>query len=116
MERALSDHGDCVIDFGAGHSVQDDRKLGLRVERALAPVDNVILVLPAADPDSSIKVLNARFSRLLTAEVGQVDPELLRLNEHFVRHQANLQLAKIVIYTENKSPAATCAEIIQKLR
>lgn len=115
VERVLADHSGCVIDFGAGHTVYEDETLFARVQRALAPYPNVILLLPSPDLDESVKVLNARFSELLTREIGSVDPALLDVNAHFVKHPSNARLAKRVIYTQHKTPDETCAEILQTL-
>jgi len=116
VERALSEHKNCVLDFGAGHSVYEEEKLFARVRDALAPFDHVILLLPSPDLDESVKILNSRFTSLLEREVGKVDPKLLDLNEHFVRHPSNHQLAKMTIYTQGKSPEETCDEIMEKIK
>ncbi len=116
VERVLEDHSGCVIDFGAGHSFYEDAALFARVQQALTPFPNVILLLPSPDLDKSVAVLNARFAQLLRDEVGTVDPRLLDVNEQFVRHPSNHTLAKMVIYTDGKTPDETCAEILQKLQ
>lgn len=115
VERVLADQRGAVIDFGAGHTVYEDEALFERVSRALAPFPNVILLLPSPDLDESVRVVNDRFAALLREEVGAVDPELLRVNEHFVRHPSNHRLAKIVIYTNGKTPEETCAEILERI-
>lgn len=115
VERVLTDQRDCVIDFGAGHTVYEDAALFERVSRALAPFPNVILLLPSPDLDESVRVLNHRFAALLREEVGAVDPALLSVNEHFVKHPSNHRLAKIVVYTDGKTPDQTCAEILQRI-
>ncbi len=115
VERVLADHRGCVIDFGAGHSVYEDENLFSRVRSALAPYPNVVLLLPSADLDESTRVLNERFGQLLLKEVGTIDPQLFGVNEHFVRHPSNYMLAKMVIYTNNKTPDETCTEILRKL-
>lgn len=115
VERVLQDHSGAVIDFGAGHTVHEDAALLARVQRALAPFPNVILLLPSPDLDESVAVLNARFSQLLHDEVGHVDAALLEVNAHFVRHPSNTTLAKIVVYTNGKTPQETCAEILQRI-
>lgn len=115
VERVLADYPDCVHDFGAGHSVYEDENLFVRVEHALAPYPNVILLLPSPDLDESVEILNARFTQLLMRETGKVDGALLNLNEGFVRHPSNRKLAKMIVYTNKKTPADTCAEILQKL-
>lgn len=113
VERVLAEYRHCVLDFGAGHSVYEDDALFARVHQALSPYPNVILLLPSPDPDESTEILNARFARLLEEEIGEVDPELLALNEHFVRHPSNQRLAQRVIYTNGKTPEETCEEILQ---
>jgi len=116
VERALSEHTNCVLDFGAGHSVYEEDELFTRVQNALKPFDHVILLLPSSNLDESVKILNERFSELLEREVGKVDPKLLDLNDHFVKHPSNHKLAKITIYTQGKSPDETCAEILKKIK
>lgn len=115
VERVLAEHRDCVIDFGAGYTVQDDPALLARVGAALAPFPDVILLLPTPDPDESIAILNQRFSQLLRDEVGAVDPALLEVNAQFVRHPANRRLAKRIIYTNGKTPDDVSAEIVRDL-
>lgn len=115
VERVLADYDTGVIDFGAGHSVYEDEQLFGRVEQALAPYPYVVLILPSADLDESAAILNARFKELLLREVGMVDEGFFGVNEHFVKHPSNYRLAKLVVYTNGKTPEETCAEIVQRL-
>ena len=113
VERVLADHPNCVIDFGAGQTVQEDTALFERVNQALAPYPNVILLLPSPDIDETIAILKGR----VPSEVPAVNIEWFNsLNEHFIRHSANSQLAKMTVYTQNKTPDETCDEIIGKLK
>lgn len=116
VERILQDYPDCVIDFGAGHSFHEDEALFSRVEQALAAYPNVILLLPSADLDESVEILNGRLAELLMREVGNVNAALFGVNEQFVKHPSNHRLAKIVVYTNNKTPDETCAEILQSIK
>lgn len=106
VERLLADHHDCVIDFGAGHSVFEDEHLFERVRRALAPYPNVVLLLPSPDLQLSIRILRSRISG---------PPENLDLNSHFVLDHSNYDLAKIVVYTEGKTPEETRDSILATL-
>lgn len=115
VERVLQDHAGSVIDFGAGHTVHEDAALFARVQAAFAPHPNVILVLPAPDLDESVRVLNARMAALLEREVGAVDPAILDLNAHYVRHPSNQRLARITVYTDGQTPEQTCAAILGQL-
>ncbi len=108
VERILSEHSNCVIDFGGGHSVYEDDELFARIQRLLAPYENIVLVLPSPDLDESVRVLNERN--------GGVVSKGFDFNEHFVKHHSNHDLAKIVVYTEGKSPEETCDEIIRLIK
>ena len=116
VERALKEYKNCVMDFGAGHSVYEDQEMFQRVEKALKPHKYVIQILPSPDIDTSVEIVNQRFSEMLINEVGKIDPELLALNEHFVRHPSNGLLAKKTVYTEGRSIKATCQEIVDWIK
>ena len=107
VERLLAEHKDCVIDFGAGHSVYEDEALFERVRNALSGYTNVILLLPSPDPEESIAILNEREESL-----REMKPNI---NEHFVRHRSNYDLAKHTVYTKGKTPEETCEEILRVL-
>jgi shikimate kinase len=96
VERLLAEHHDCVIDFGAGHSVFEDDTLFARVQKALAPYPNVVLLLPSPDLDESVRVLLKRRPDLPPG-----------VNEHFIRYHCNHDLAKIVTYTAGQKPKET---------
>ena len=93
-----------VIDFGAGHSVYEDEALLTQVKCLLAPYPNVILVLPSAVLSTSLKVLRNRRPSLVDTE-----PDI---NMHFITHASNYELAKFIVYTADRTPEASCAEIL----
>lgn len=105
VERLLSERRDCVIDFGAGHSVFEDEAFLARAEAALAPFQNVVLLLPSPDPDESIRLLNERNG---DAIVNGFD-----FHAHFVTHPSNHRLAKKVVTTKDKTPEQTRDEILE---
>ena len=115
IEIILKDHAG-VIDFGASNSVYDDVEQLTQVEAILAPYPNIFLLLPYPDPDESIQILKERLIRMLTQTGKTYRDELFHLNEYFVKHPSNRRLAKMVIYTKDKTPEAICAELIQKLK
>ena len=116
VERALEEYRNCVIDFGAVHSVYEDEALFQRVQKVLQPHKFVIQLLPSPDLDRSVEIVNQRFSEMLIKVVGKVDPELLALNEHFVRHPSNNLLAKKTFYTEDRSAKKTCQAILDWIK
>jgi shikimate kinase len=107
VERLLSEHQNCVIDLGAGHSVYEEPILFQRVQHLLAAYPHVILLLPSADLNESIDILNERNE--------YIPDETLNINEHFVKHPSNYELAKFTIYTKDKTPDQTCSEILPLL-
>lgn len=115
IERVLADHSHSVIDFGASNSVYEEQAQFERVAKALAPYPNVILLLPSPDPEVSVRILNTRLIRIVKAKGEEVKQELFDLNEYFIRHPSNHQLAKMVIYTKDKTPEEICDEILGKL-
>jgi hypothetical protein len=86
--------------------VQEDPALFARVQRALAPFRNVVLLLPSPDPAESVRILKGRYGGL---ESNGVD-----FDAHFVTHDSNHDLATLVVYTEGKTPEETCAEILRR--
>ncbi len=103
VERLLSEHKTGVISFGAGHSVYEEDALFRRVQAVMAPFPRVVLLLPSPDFDVTMRELRSR----------DVDPPVTEpdINEHFVRHHSNGDLAKEVVYTLGKTPEETCDEI-----
>lgn len=114
VEQVLADHFG-VIDFGASNSVYEEPELFDRVERALASYPHVILLLPSPDPDESAEILRGRLTRMLNEAGKDYSDELFELNEVFIQHPSNTRLAKLVVYTKEKTPEQICDEILQKL-
>lgn len=104
VERLLSEHHDCVIDFGAGHSVFEDDALFDRVQRALLPFKNVVLLLPSPDLDESV--------RILCGEEEAPGPDDFDFHAHFVKHRSNHDLARLMIYTQGRTPEQTRDDIL----
>ena len=81
---------------------------------ALAPYRNVVLLLPSPDLDESAAVLRARTSGIAWLERIR-EQNGFDLNERFLRHRSNFDLAKHIVYTQNKSPQETRDEILKLL-
>lgn len=107
VERLLAEAQNSVIDFGAGHSVQEDEALFARVQRALKD-QRVVHLLPSPDLIESAYVLK-RWK--WNGQAGEIN-----FHDHFVNHPSNHRLANHVIYTLGKSPEQTRDEIIAALK
>jgi hypothetical protein len=84
--------------------VYEDNELFERVRGYFEPYPHVVLLLPSPDQEESITVLHAR-NTYATKEQWAV-------NELFVRHHSNYDLAKHIVYTEGKTPEETSDEVL----
>jgi len=109
VKRILTDYPDAIIDFGAGHSVYENRLDLEHVEKLLVP-HNVVLILPSPDPEESIRVLHERTSHLVGTFAQNFD-----WHDYFVHHPSNYRLAKLTIYTQGKTPDETVDEILRRV-
>lgn len=107
IERMLADHANCIFDLGAGPIVFDNELQRDQIKRALAPFAHVVRLLPSSDPEKSIQVLQQRGKHLIGTNAQNFD-----WSAFFVNHRQNQALAKYELYTEGKTPAESCAEII----
>jgi shikimate kinase len=104
VTRVLSEYSNCVFDFGACHSTYEDAVLRARARHLLRAYMNVVLLLPEPDAGQSIQILKERGCLM------SIDG--FNLCEHLVTHPSNFELAKFIVYTNGKTPAETCEEIL----
>jgi shikimate kinase len=117
VERVLADYPtDHVISFGAGNSVYPDPAMLVRAKAALAGFPNVILLLPSADTEDSLRVLQERFAALVPDMKPEDRAEIAQINRSFIEHPSNASLATLTVYTAGKTPAEICAEIVERLK
>jgi hypothetical protein len=104
IERTLQEHHG-IVELGALQVAIDDALLD-RVRQALQPCQQVVLLLPSPDSHESARILEER---------GRVLYDGMEINEHFVRHHSNHDLAKLRVYTKGQTPQETCEAIVQLL-
>lgn len=111
--RMFEDHDHAVFDLGAGHSHFEDALLFAKVQQALAPCPNVVFLLPSPDLDQSVEILRARS----IAERGwDWNADGYDYIAHWVKDACNHVLATLTVYTEGRTPAETCEEILTRIR
>jgi shikimate kinase len=104
VKRILEDFRECVFDFGGSQTVYENEQ----VRGLLEPYSHVVLLMPTPDQDESIQILHARNT--------YASEDQWAVNEHFIRHHSNYDLAKHIVYTEGKTPEDTSAEVLQWVR
>jgi len=102
VERIIEENKNSVIDFGAGHSVYENKNQLNRVKNSLKG-NIVILLLPSMDVDESFEILCKR---------REIQPDEKDINLHFLKNSSNKELANFTVYTKNKTPDETCEEIV----
>ena len=96
-----------IIDFGAGHSVYEDKNLREQMKKMCAQFKNIILLLPSMD--KSREVLAERRKIKLSSHKDQD-------NWHFITSPNNYELATNTLYEENKTPEDISREILQLVK
>jgi len=111
VERVLAEHADrgSIFDLGAGHAVYEDPALFARAVIALAPYRHIVLLLPAADPDECLRVLEARLDH---NDPGRAHDVVRDLNRHLIEHRSFRELATLTVFNADQTPEATCREIL----
>ena len=107
LERLLDEHTNCVIDFGAGHSIYEESEDLERASELLAPYTNIILLLPSSDLAESIAILEKRNQLIING---------MEANRFTITHPSNWELATHVVCTERQTPIETRDEILQYLQ
>lgn len=115
VERMLAEHDQGVFDLGAGHSVSEDEATFGRIQKALAPYSNIVLILPSPDLEVSSRILRERTASIEWLQEFR-EKAGVDMNEHFLRHPSNERLARIRVYTEGKTAEETCHEILRQVK
>ncbi|MEM9507591.1 MAG: shikimate kinase [Cyanobacteria bacterium P01_E01_bin.35] len=107
VERLLNEHQNCVIDFGAGHSIYERDEDLERARELLAPYANVVLLIPSPDLDESLVILRQRNTLLING---------MEATRFLITHPSNRELAKLKVYTKGQTSIATKDEILKRLK
>ncbi|MGN1270108.1 MAG: hypothetical protein ACI4UU_04490 [Clostridia bacterium] len=98
-----------IIDFGAGHSIYEDKRLKEQLQRMCANFSNVILLLPSENKEESRRILAERRNFAYKSHKDQN-------NWHFITASDNYNLATHIIYEENKTPEEVAKEIVKLIQ
>jgi len=119
VERFLLEHSNpderYVLEFGAGHSVYEDREHLNRVKQILAPYPNLVLILPSPDHEESVQILLDQIRQHRLKGRNMSDERICNINRYIVEHHSNYELAKITVYTKGRSPKETSEEICHRI-
>ncbi len=106
MKRALEENEDCVIAFGGGQSVYEDKERRDEFLRLMEPVGNSFLLIPYQNTKEFLELLSKRTK----AE------EEMKMNELFVCAQSSKLAAKHILYAGKKTVDQIAEEVIALIR
>lgn len=98
-----------IINFGAGHSIQENLIYRMELQKMMSKFKNVVLIEPSRNPEISEKILT---ERIRLREHYNANPNKIKQNKHFINCGYNEQLASYVYETEEKTIGECVDEII----
>ena len=98
-----------VINFGAGHSIQENVIYRMELQRIMSKFKNVVLIEPSRNPEISEKILA---ERIRVREHDNNSSKKIEHNKHFINCGYNEQLASHICQTEGKTAEECVDEII----
>lgn len=106
LEHNLRDQPVAVLELDETQSVYEDPALFARVQSALQPYQQIVLLVPSLDPEESARIIELQ---------QQVLVDGVEIVEHFVKHHSNHDLARFTVYSKDRTPQQTCDEILQHI-
>lgn len=107
IERVLEDHHNCIFDFGGANVVSGYNFDLSRIKKALEPYENIVFLVPSRDIEETLAFIYKR------REIKAADRELI---EYLVRHHANYEIAKHIVFVKDKTPEEVCDEVLSKCK
>ena len=115
VRAVLRDFGEYILDFGAGHAHFDEEEEREELAALLAPLPNVIRVLPAADPDAAVRICVERDQERWRRAGYDWDASRAEWHDRYVRSACFRQVAKRTVITGGRSVADCVEEIVAGL-
>lgn len=103
VERILEDHENCIFDFGGGSTVMEFDVEFKRIQTALAPYSNVVLLTPSSDKHESLEIIYKRKNVVTNG---------WNLLQHFVFNGQYEKLAKQTVFVKDKTAEQVCDEVL----
>lgn len=101
-----------IIDFGAGHSIQENPLMFLELKKLVNKFSNVVLLMPCENKNRALYVLNKRIEKRSGSGMMQA---LFDRNEHFIESPCNYELSTIIKYEDDKDTNQISDEILREI-
>ncbi|MFE7507616.1 shikimate kinase [Promicromonospora sp. NPDC057488] len=110
VQRVVEDHAEAVIAFGAGYTSFTVPDHADQVRRALAPVPDVVHLVPSPDPERSVTVLRER------AVTSRGKDWIIEGHDWIARWVADPlagEVAAATVFTDGVSPAESADQLVR---
>jgi shikimate kinase len=110
VERVVADHPDAVIALGAGYTSFTAPEYADQVRRALAPVPDVVHLVPSPDPARSVTVLRGR------AMASRGKDWIIEGHDWIARWVADplaAEVAAATVFTDGMSPEQSAEQLVR---
>jgi shikimate kinase len=110
VERTVADHPESVIALGAGYTSFTTPDYAEQVRRALAPIPDVVHLVPSPDPARSVVVLRER------AVAGRGKDWIIDGHDWIARWVADplaAEVAAATVFTDGISPDQSAEQLVQ---
>lgn len=104
LKKVKEDNSYGIVDFGAGHSIYEDREIFEKVKAMLQPFKNIILLLPSQNKTEALSIMEQRAT-------GDT-----RDNRRFIESPCNKELATMTIYGNGRQPLEIAEEILSRIK
>lgn len=101
-----------VVNLGTNHSIYNDPLMFHEIKKLISQFSNVIYLIPCEDKEESINIL--KYQTIITNPNGSL--QALNDIRYNVANPCNNDLASIIIYTKDKTPAMIYQELITKIK
>ncbi|PUB24486.1 shikimate kinase [Promicromonospora sp. AC04] len=110
VQRTIADHPDAVIALGAGYTSFTSADHAQQVRLALAPIPDVIHLLPSPDPERSVTVLRERAIRSRGKDwIIEGDDWIAR----WVADTLAGEVAAATVFTDGMSPHESADQVVR---
>jgi adenylate kinase family enzyme len=107
LQHLFGQSGGAIYDLQPDYSVFSDPTLYNEARELLLPHNNVVLLQEMPDVEEAAEILRRK--------EADANSWWETVNRHFLEHKSNYELAKITIYTKDRTPEQSAAEIMSKL-
>lgn len=106
-----------ILDLGATDTFSEDIKREKRLKEIFAHFPNIFLILPSPSNEINVSILSERIQKRYKSHEfkNDISTSYLEVNNKIIYSKLNQEIARHVVYTENRDLSEICNEILDKV-